>query len=147
MPPVTAQALLLLDADLPADLPVSQDLPAVLAEIEAALAAWRAAGAPVIHLARLSAAEPLAAPPLSVERPQLLARADEWLVWRRAPSAFADGGLRRLLATAGIGRLALCGCPSAEALAASRRDAAALGHSLELLPGACTGAEPARTAA
>ena len=133
-------ALLVVDAQTAVDDPRwgRRNNPKAEATIAALLRAWRSAGAPVIHVHQLPE-EPGSAFPHagSTTKPEALPRHDEWLLWKSAPSAFADTVLARLLSTAGAKTLAICGFVTESAVEATARAGGGLGYGTQVIADAC----------
>jgi nicotinamidase-related amidase len=133
-------ALLVVDAQAAIDDPRwgRRNNPEAERTIAALLGAWRREGAPVIHIHHLPT------DPASTfqggggaTKPEAALRGDEWLVWKSTPSAFADTPLTRLLATAGVRKLAICGFVTENSVEATARAAGTLGYETQVIADAC----------
>lgn len=107
------------------------------------LAAWRAAGLPIVH-ARRDAVDPRSpCRPGGPGHAFLDAAAPgpgEVVLGRSATSAFADGALDRGLTAAGVTTLVVCGAPRGRSIEASVRSAGELGYRVFLVADACRAA-------
>lgn len=125
-------ALLVVDMQRGFDDPVwgPRNNPAAEANVAALLAAWRAAGAPVVHVhhdspapsGRLRRGAPGHAP-----KPEALPRADEVLYRKRVNSAFIGTGLEAGLVARGVRSLVLAGLTTNHCISTTARMAGNLG--------------------
>jgi nicotinamidase-related amidase len=107
----------------------AQDAPDAERNIAALVAAWRAEGLPLAHVARSSSAP--AVPPLD----------GEIVTVRNAASAFVGVDLEARLDELGATTLVLCGALAPQGLEASARHAADLGYQLFIVADACRAAD------
>jgi nicotinamidase-related amidase len=107
----------------------ASDAPEADRNIAALMAAWRAEGLPLVHVARQPTASPL--PPLD----------GEIVVTRAATSAFVASDLEAKLDEVGATTLVVCGALATHALEASARHAADLGYQVFVVADACRAAD------
>lgn len=133
-------ALLVVDAQAAIDDPRwgRRNNPDAERTIGSLLAAWRAEGAPVVHVHHLPT-DPNSTfqGAGSATKPEALPLDGEWVVWKSKPSAFAATSLVRLLETAGIDRLAICGFVTENSVEATARSAGTLGYRTQVIADAC----------
>ncbi|WP_119165825.1 cysteine hydrolase family protein [Algihabitans albus] len=132
--------LLVIDAQAALDDPRwgRRNNPEAEAIIASLLSVWRSAGAPVIHAHHLPGEETSTFQgPGSATKPEALPQAEEWLLWKSAPSAFAGTSLSRLLAGAGAQTLAICGFVTDNSIAATAQAAKGLGYATQVVADAC----------
>jgi nicotinamidase-related amidase len=99
--------------------------------IAALVAAWRAEGLPLAHVARQPGSSPL--PPLD----------GEIVIVRNATSAFVGADLEARLDELGVTTLVLCGALATHALEASARHAGDLGYQVFVVADACRAVDTA----
>ncbi|WP_421709950.1 cysteine hydrolase family protein [Algihabitans sp.] len=133
-------ALIVIDAQAAIDDPRwgRRNNPKAEMTIARLLSVWRSAGAPVIHVHHLPGEEGSTFQgPGSATKPEALPQAEEWLLWKSAPSAFAGTPLTRLLAAAEAQTLAICGFVTDNSVAATAQAASGLGYATQVVADAC----------
>ena len=133
-------ALLVIDAQTAIDDPRwgRRNNPKAEATIADLLCVWRSVGAPVIHVHHLPGEESSTFQGAGgATKPEALPQAEEWLLWKSAPSAFAGTSLSRLLTAAGAQSLAICGFITENSVAATAQAASSLGYATQVVADAC----------
>lgn len=100
------------------------------------LAAWRAHGAPIVHVRHISrSAQSMFAPgqPGAAFQERLAPRAGEHVVEKNVPDAFVNSGLERWLHARGITQLVIVGVSTNNSVEASARSAGNLGFQTQVL--------------
>lgn len=100
------------------------------------LAAWRACGAPVVHVRHISrSASSRFAPGQhgAAFQPRLAPLPGEHVVEKNVPDAFVNSGLERWLHARGITRLVMAGVSTNNSVEASARSAGNLGFQVQVL--------------
>ncbi|HXE24294.1 MAG TPA: isochorismatase family protein [Roseiarcus sp.] len=120
--------LMVVDAEEPAHPDAGDPRQEADSKIAALIAAWRAEGLPLVHVARRSA---------GAARP----RDGETVIAREAMSAFAGTSLEERLDELGATTLVLCGALATHALEATARHAGDLGYRVFVVADACRAAE------
>ncbi|MBV6325178.1 cysteine hydrolase family protein [Duganella violaceipulchra] len=108
--------------------------------IAALLDAWRAAGAPVVHVRHLSRTpgSPFwPGQPGAEFQPRLAPLAHEHVVEKNVPDCFVNSGLERWLRVRGIDRLVLAGVSTNNSVESSARSAGNLGFATQVVADAC----------
>ena len=121
------------------DLPPRNN-PGAEARIVELLAAWRAAGWPVVHVRHVSRqpGSPFAPGQPGVEfQPALAPRDDEAVFEKNVPDAFINSGLQRWLHVRDIRQVALVGVATENSVEASARSAGNLGFQTWVVADAC----------
>ena len=121
------------------DLPPRNN-PGAEARIVELLAAWRAAGWPVVHVRHISRqpGSPFAPGQPGVEfQPALAPRDDEAVFEKNVPDAFINSGLQRWLHVRDIRQVALVGVATENSVEASARSAGNLGFQTWVVADAC----------
>lgn len=121
------------------DLPPRNN-PGAEARIVELLAAWRAAGWPVVHVRHISRqpGSPFAPGQPGVEfQPALAPRDDEAVFEKNVPDAFINSGLQRWLHVRDIRQVALVGVATENSVEASARSADNLGFQTWVVADAC----------
>src|SRR6185312_14463146 len=126
--------LMVVDAEEPAHPDAGDPRQEADSKIAALIAAWRAEGLPLVHVARPSA---------GAARP----RDGETVIAREAMSAFAGTSLEERLDELGATTLVLCGALATHALEATARHAGDLGYRVFVVADACRAAEAVRALA
>ncbi len=108
--------------------------------IAALLDAWRAAGAPVVHVRHMSRTP--GSPfwpgrPGAEFQPRLAPLAHEHVVEKNVPDCFINSGLERWLRVRGIDRLVLAGVSTNNSVESSARSAGNLGFATKVVADAC----------
>jgi nicotinamidase-related amidase len=138
---MNAAALVLIDIQAGFDNPVWGDRNNVQAEANAArlLAAWRDAGAPVIHIRHVSRepGSPLGPGPGSAFKAEVTPLPGESVFEKSVNSAFIGTGLEDHLRAQGIDRLVICGLTTPHCVSTTTRMAANLGFDVRLAHDAC----------
>jgi len=133
-------ALLVIDAQAAIDDPRwgRRNNPHAESRIATMLSAWRSAAAPVVHIHHLPT-DPSSTfqGPGGATKSEAAIRDDEWLVWKSTPCAFANTTLKRLLSTAGIDKVAICGFITENSVEATARTAGTLGYRTQVISDAC----------
>jgi nicotinamidase-related amidase len=128
--------LIVLDAEAPGVALETTVLGSPAANVAALIAAWRRERLPIVASPGLASGE---AQEAHNAAPRQDERSGEHAVTQRAASAFDGSGLEGLLEEIGATTLVLCG-PAAK-VAASARDAAALGYQVYVVVDSCGGAD------
>ncbi|HEY0063393.1 MAG TPA: cysteine hydrolase family protein [Telluria sp.] len=100
------------------------------------LAAWRAHGAPVVHVRHISRSPTsMFAPgqPGAAFQPRFLPLPSEHVVEKNVPDAFVHSGLERWLHVRGISRLVLAGVSTNNSVESSARSAGNLGFQTQVV--------------
>lgn len=108
--------------------------------IAALLDAWRAAGAPVVHVRHMSRTpgSPFwPGQPGAEFQPRLAPLAHEHVVEKNVPDCFVNSGLERWLRVRGIDRLVLAGVSTNNSVESSARSAGNLGFATQVVADAC----------
>lgn len=114
--------------------------PQAEANMLALLAAWRAAGAPVMHVRHMSA------DPASLFWPgqagaafqaEFMPLPDEAVMEKNVPDAFARSGLERWLHVRGLQRVVIVGVSTSNSVEATARSAGCLGFTTHVVEDAC----------
>lgn len=108
--------------------------------IAALLDAWRAAGAPVVHVRHISRTpgSPFwPGQPGAEFQPRLAPLAHEHVVEKNVPDCFVNSGLERWLRVRGIGAVVLAGVSTNNSVEASARSAGNLGFATQVVADAC----------
>jgi nicotinamidase-related amidase len=138
---MNAAALVLIDIQAGFDNPAWGDRNNVQAEANAArlLAAWRDAGAPVIHIRHVSRepGSPLGPGPGSAFKAEVTPLPGETIFEKSVNSAFIGTGLEDHLRAQGIDRLVICGLTTPHCVSTTTRMAANLGFDVRLAHDAC----------
>ncbi|WP_284265529.1 cysteine hydrolase family protein [Roseicyclus amphidinii] len=138
---MSAAALLLIDIQAGFDSPAWGARNNPRAEVNAArlLAAWRDAGAPVIHVRHVSVepGSPLAPGPGSAFKPEVAPLPGETVFEKSVNSAFIGTGLEDHLRAQGVDRLVICGLTTPHCVSTTARMAANLGFEVRLAHDAC----------
>ena len=102
------------------------------------LAHFRSRHLPVYHVHHVSAAKgsPLAGAGTAFKS-VVAPKARETVIEKHAPSAFIGTDLADRLTARGVTEVVICGLPTGQGVAATARDAAALGLSVTVVPEAC----------
>jgi len=102
------------------------------------LTAWRAVGAPVIHVRHVSKTpgSPLSGPGTDF-KPQVTPRPDERIIEKSVNSAFIGTDLQEQLQRLGTTDLVICGLTTPHCVSTSTRMAANLGYKVKLVEDAC----------
>jgi nicotinamidase-related amidase len=114
--------------------------PQAEASIAALLAAWRACGAPVVHVRHISRSPASGfAPgqPGALFQPALAPRPGEHVVEKNVPDAFVHSALERWLRVRGIDRLVVAGVSTNISVECSVRSAGNLGFAVSVAADAC----------
>lgn len=114
--------------------------PQAEAHIARLLAAWRGAGAAVVHVRHISRTpgSPFWPGQAGVEfQPALAPRDDEHVVEKHVPDAFTHSGLERWLHARGQRELVICGVSTNNSVEATARSAGNLGFTTHVVADAC----------
>jgi nicotinamidase-related amidase len=114
--------------------------PAAEANIAALQAAWRRAGAPLVHVRHLSRTpgSPFWPGQAGAEfQPALAPLAGEHVLEKNVPDAFANSGLERWLRVRGIDALVVVGVSTNNSVESSARSAGNLGFATRVVADAC----------
>jgi len=114
--------------------------PAAEDRIAALLAAWRAAGLPVVcvrHISRSPASVFAPGQPGAAFQERFMPLAHEHVVEKNVPDAFVHSGLERWLHVRGIRRLVIAGVSTNNSVEASARSAGNLGFDTTVVADAC----------
>jgi nicotinamidase-related amidase len=138
---MSAAALLLIDIQAGFDSPAwgARNNPRAEANAARLLAAWRDAGAPVIHVRHVSVepGSPLAPGPGSAFKPEVAPLPGETVFEKSVNSAFIGTGLEDHLRAQGVDRLVICGLTTPHCVSTTARMAANLGFEVRLAHDAC----------
>ena len=138
---MSASALVLIDIQAGFDSPAWGDRNNPQAEANAArlLAAWRDAGAPVIHIRHVSGRRAARWPPAPAAPSRQRSRPcpGETIFEKSVNSAFIGTGLEAHLRAHGIDRLVICGLTTPHCVSTTTRMAANLGFAVRLAHDAC----------
>ena len=106
----------------------------------ALLAAWRAAGAPVMHVRHMST-DPASlfwpGQPGAAFQPEFMPLAGEAVMEKNVPDAFARSGLERWLHVRDLQRLVIVGVSTSNSVEATARSAGCLGFAAHVVDDAC----------
>lgn len=138
----TAAALIVIDMQHGMRLPEAgtRNNPQAEAQMLTLLAAWRKAGAPVMHVRHMST-DPASlfwpGQPGAAFQPAFMPLPGEAVMEKNVPDAFARSGLERWLHVRGLHRLVIVGVSTSNSVEATARSAGCLGFATHVVEDAC----------